>query len=271
MINKKSMTRVASLAIGVLLVGVSVSSSYAQSVSAGTSSAKGVKAQANSAARLSKIITKSDAAITARIDVLNKLNTRVQAMKNVSSTEKTNILNDVQTNISGLTALKSKIDADTDAKTALADEKNITGSFRIYALIVPQASILASADRVDTIVGMMTDVSVKLQTRLAAAQSAGKDVSSLQTSLSDYNAKIADAKSQAATAQSSISSLVPDKGDKVKLASNTAELKAARANIKTATQDIKTARQDVKKITQGLKALSPQTLKNVSASTTISQ
>ena len=270
MINKKSMTRVASLAIGVLLVGVSVSSSYAQSVSAGTSSAKGVKAQANSAARLSKIITKSDAAITARIDVLNKLNTRVQAMKNVSSTEKTNILNDVQTNISGLTALKSKIDADTDAKTALADEKNITGSFRIYALIVPQASILASADRVDTIVGM-TDVSVKLQTRLAAAQSAGKDVSSLQTSLSDYNAKIADAKSQAATAQSSISSLVPDKGDKVKLASNTAELKAARANIKTATQDIKTARQDVKKITQGLKALSPQTLKNVSASTTISQ
>ncbi len=253
-----------------LLAGVAiVPTTYADSTS--TANTAGLKSGANAAARLAKIIARSDTAITARIADLNKLNTRVQGLKNVSSTEKTNISNDVQTNISGLTSLKAKIDADTDATAALNDEKTITGSFRIYALVVPQGSILASVDRVNTIVDLMTPIGSKIQSRITADQTAGKDVSALQTLLSDFNSKIADAKIQAVAAQSGVVSLVPDQGNKTTLASNTAALKAARANIKTATNDLQTARQDAKKITQSLKTMDKQSSTSSSASSTVSQ
>jgi predicted secreted protein len=271
MINKKITASVASLTLGALmLAGFAVLPVSAQTVGASASTTIGVKAQANAAARLAKIIATSDTAISARITDLNKLNSRIQALKNVSSTEKTSISNEVQTNISGLTSLKAKIDADTDVTTAQTDSKSIYGSFRIYALVIPQGYIAASADRVDTIVDMMTAISAKLQARITADQTAGKNVTALQASLTDLNAKIADAKTQASTAQSGIASLTPDQGNKTQLDANIAALKASRANIKTATHDLTAARQDAKSIIQGLKALNVKTSANASASTTVS-
>lgn len=205
--------------------------------------------------RLQALITRSDNAITARINDLNKLASRVGELKRVSDTEKATITSTIQTNISGLTALKAKIDADTDLATAQSDAKQITGSFRIYVLVVPQGWIAAAADRINTIVGMLTTIGTKLQTKISAAQSAGKDVTTEGAALTDFNAKLADATSQAAAAQSGIANLVPDQGDKTKLAANTTALKAARADIKTATEDLQAARTDAKNILEGLKAL----------------
>jgi hypothetical protein len=229
----------------------------------------GVGATANVSTRLTTIIARGDADIAARITALNNLNTRVQSLKNVSGTEKANILAEVQTNSTGLTTLKSKIDADTAVTTAQTDDKSIFGSFRIYALVIPQGYITASADRIDTVVSLMTNISAKLQARITADQSAGKNVTALQASLTDLNAKIADAHAQAGVAASGVASLVPDQGDQTKLAANTAALKSARATIKVGTQDLQTARTDAKSIMTGLKSLGAST--SVSASTTATQ
>jgi hypothetical protein len=227
---------------------------YAQTVSTAVTSTTTVGThQANAAARLQAIITRSDAAINARIAALNALSTRVSALKNVSATEKANISTEVQTNISGLTTLKAKIDADTDVTTAQTDAKQITGYFRIYALVIPQGWIASSADRVNTIVGMLTAIGTKLQTRITAAQTAGKDVTAANTALTDFNAKLTDATTQSVAANAGIAGLVPDQGDQTKLAANTAALKAARADIKTATQDLLAARADAKVIVQDTK------------------
>jgi hypothetical protein len=209
--------------------------------------------------KLSDIIARSDTAITARIADLNSLNARVQTMKNESAAEKSSISSEVQTNITGLTALKTKIDADTDVTTAKADEKTITGMYRIYALIIPRGRILASADRITVVNGLMQALGTKMQTRITAEQAAGKDVSALTAALADMNAKIADAATQSQTAQSGIAGLTPDQGNKTVAASNHAALVAARANIKTGTQDLQTARKDITTILQGLKALGSKT------------
>lgn len=231
-----------------------------------TPSVANLKVQENAASRLAKIISQSDTAIAARLSALNDLNARVQALKNVSASEKTNISNEVTSNISDLTALKAKIDADTDVTVASTDSKTITGNYRIYALIMPQGYIAASADRVSNIASMMTVVAGKLQSRIAADQSAGKDVTSLQASLSDMNAKITDANSQATAAQVILTPLVPDQGNKTQMASNTAALKAARADIKTATKDLQDARKDAQSILKDLKALNVKV--SATASTT---
>ena len=209
----------------------------------------------NSSAALARVIARSDTAITTRINSLNALATRVAGMKNVTATEQASLSSEIQTQISDLTTLKAKIDADTDVATARTDAKTITDGYRIYALEIPKGYVVASSDRVTTIVGLMNAIQAKLQTRITTAQTAGKDVSALQTAMTDMTAKLADATTQATNAQSGVVSLVPDQGNTTVAASNKAAIEASRADIKTATSDLKDARADIQTIVTGLKAL----------------
>jgi hypothetical protein len=211
--------------------------------------------KANAGAKLVDVKARGDSDIAARIDSLNKLNDRVQAMKDDSAGAKAAIAAAVQTNISGLSTLKTKIDADTDVTAARTDDQSIFNDYRIYALVIPQGWLLASGDRVSTINGLMMDIGVKLQARISADQAAGKDVTALIATQSDMNAKIADSQKQVAAAQARISVLTPDQGDTTKAAANKAALVAARADIKVATQDLSSARADIAKVMKGLKSM----------------
>ena len=160
-------------------------------------------------------------------------------MKNVSASEKANISSEVQTNITGLTALQTKIDADTDITVARADAASVFTSFRIYALVIPQGYIEVGADRVNTISSLMTAFAVKLQTRITTDQNAGDNVAALQTALADIGTQTTAANAQASIAQDGVVNLTPDQGNATVAASNKAALVAARANIKTATSNLK--------------------------------
>ncbi len=236
-------------AAAVVAMLLSVAPAYAQTATSSSGSG------ANSATRLAAIITKANSDIAQRITSLNALNTRVQAMTNESATEKASISTQVQTNITGLTALQSKIDADTTPATARTDAATIFTTFRIYALVIPQGWILASADRVTTITGLMTTLGTKIQARITTDQTAGDNVTALTAALTDMNSKIADANTQSASAQSGVSGLVPDQGNTTTAASNKAALVAAKADIQTASSDLKAARADITTILQGLKSL----------------
>lgn len=218
-----------------------------------TSSAFAAQSTTGSSAALTRIITRGDSAITARINSMNALVTKVQAMKNLNSSQQTSLTQTLQTNISNLTTLKSKLDADTDTTTARADAKSITDAYRIYALVNPQVNLLAASDRVTTITTMMTTLGTQLQAKIATAQSAGKNVTALQAALADMTTQVSNAETQAQSVVSGISTLAPDQGNTTVAASNKAALTAARTAIKTATANLKTARQDIKTITRGLR------------------
>lgn len=206
------------------------------------------------AAKIADFKSKADKEIERRIKALNELNTRIQAMKKVTATQKSNLASSIQSQISTLNTLKAKIDADTDLATLKTDVQSITKSYRIFALVIPQGAEIAAADRALTLADQMTTLGTKLQTRISGAKTAGKDVTSLQKSLDDYNAKITDAKTQAQKAIDEISALTPDNGDKAKMEANTKAMKDAKAKIQAAQQDFVAARKDAKDITQGLKA-----------------
>ncbi len=191
----------------------------------------------------------SDVDILKRIDDLNKLNTTVQGMTNVSDAVKAQISAEITNNISDLTSLKVKIDADTDPTVLRADQRLIYDSFRIYMLIIPRGYAVASADRENKIEGLMTNVSSKLATDIQVAASQGKDVSAPQAELADLNAKIADAKSHSLSgALQDLGTLVPDLGNETLLASNTAIVSAARDDVMAARMDLEAARVDIEKI-----------------------
>jgi hypothetical protein len=240
------------------ILGVVAISVFTLAISTSSANASTASSTMNKVARQSQnletLITKSNIEITKRITSLNNLNTRVQGMKNVNSVEKSSITNEVNIENANLNTLKSKIDADTDITVAHTDSQEIFGGFRIYALVLPQGNIEVAADRVTTIVGLMNTISAKLQTRITTLQSEGKDVSALQASLTDMNAKLSDATGQSGSAQSGVASLKPDNGDKTILASNTTALQSARANIKNASADLKAARADITAIVKGIRS-----------------
>ena len=227
-------------------------------------------ATTNTTEVLSKVIARSDTAISARIDALNKRLARINAMQKVSDAEKASATAEVQTQISDLTALKVKIDADTDGATARADAKTITGDYRIYALIIPQMSIIASADRISTLVGIATTLQTKLQTRITDAQNAGKNVTALQAAMTDMTAKLSDATTQGQNANTGVASLSPDQGNATVAASNKTALVASHADIMAGVTDLQAARKDIATIVAGLKALGTiKASSSTSATTTV--
>lgn len=259
MTTSKIFVNIVSLAASISLVAsFSALPALAQTGAAGSATPGGVSGAAQTQ-RIQLIKTRAGEEIDRRITALNTLTTRIGYLKRVSDAVKSSISSTAQTQITELTALKAKIDADTDLATLRTDVKSITASYRIFVLVIPQGHLLAAADRINTIADSLTAIGGKLQTRISDAQSAGHDVSALQTALTDFNAKVADAKTQAAAAISAITGLTPDQGDKTKLQANQAALKNARALIKTATQDLDAARKDARTIMQGLKAFGATT------------
>ena len=173
---------------------------------------------------------------------------RMGSMKNLDATTKATLQAEIQTNISGLTDLRTKIDAETDLTLVQNDEKIITGGFPIYDLLIPQGWILAAADRVGVTASMMATIGTKLQTRLKTEESAGNDITVSETSLTDVNTKITDAQAQSSAAITIVSGLKADNGDKTIAASNATSLKTAKADIQAAIVDLQNAELAMKTI-----------------------
>ncbi|HAO64846.1 TPA: hypothetical protein DCQ44_02590 [Candidatus Taylorbacteria bacterium] len=194
----------------------------------------------------------ADKEITRRLDLLNKMAARIEEMKKVSAAGKASLSTDLQAHVNLLNNLSTKIKADTDAATLKSDVQSIAKAYRVYMLVMPQLQITVAADRLASTSDLLTNFALKLQERITTSQTAGTDVTALQTLLTDMNAKIADAKVQAAAAIAKVTGLTPDSGDAAVQASNQFALKAAREDIRVGTQDIKAANKDANQIRVGL-------------------
>jgi hypothetical protein len=226
------------------------------------------KVTASSTAETTRAARAKDKAaqeIDRRIASLNKLLARITAMKKVSVELKGTIKTNVENQINGFTALKAKIEADTDLATLKTDIKSITDSYRIYILVMPQVHISAAADRMATIINMMAEVGAKLQARIADAKTKGADTTALEASLTSLGTKLGSAQAHAEASINLIAPLVPDQGDQTIRAKNEAEIKKAQAEIKSGHEDLVAARKDISNIISGLGKINAQG----NASTTI--
>ena len=221
-----------------------------------TNAGVGATLSATTTARMEKARTRAAQEIERRIEALTKINVRIGGVTKISDQFKANLNTNIQNQITALTALKVKIDGDTDLNTLKTDVQSITKSYRIFALIMPQTHIAAMADRTATAINIMIGIGNKLQTRLTEMQNAGADVSAIIATLSDMGAKISDAQAKAQAAVDVTATLVPDNGDKDKMAANKAALTEGRDNLKEAHQDLVNARKYITTILKGIRELS---------------
>ena len=221
-----------------------------------TNAGAGTTLSATTTARMEKARTRAAQEIERRIEALTKINVRIGGVTKISDQFKANLNTNIQNQITALTALKVKIEGDTDLNTLKTDVQSITKLYRIFALIMPQTHIAAMADRTATAINIMIGIGNKLQTRLTEMQNAGADVSAIIATLSDMGAKISDAQAKAQAAVDVTATLVPDNGDKDKMAANKAALTEGRDNLKEAHQDLVNARKYITTILKGIRELS---------------
>mgnify|MGYP001791533152 CR=1 FL=1 len=213
--------------------------------------------------KVERLNDRANKEINRRVELLNKLITKINSVKRLTPAQKLSFVAEIQTEISSLQSLSGKIKSDTDPLVLKADVQSVIKSYKVYLLFVPKIEIIAAADRLANVADEMSSYSAKLKTRIDVAKTAGTDVSSLETLLADMNAKIADAKTQASNAIGVVLPLTPDE-----YPGNVAIFQSARKTIQAGRLDLVTALQDGQKIRKGLKGEKMEKMGSESAKVT---
>ncbi|MCL5797314.1 MAG: hypothetical protein M1366_00745 [Patescibacteria group bacterium] len=140
--------------------------------------------------QLQNIIQRADTLITNRLTSLTNLNNRVQNDSKLTSSEKSSLSAEIQTDINGLTTLKAKIDADTDFATARTDAKQIITGYYIYAVFEPKIRLLIVINNLQTVTANIQVLVPQIQNLINTFQSQGKNVSQLQSLLNDASSQL---------------------------------------------------------------------------------
>ncbi len=188
--------------------------------------------------------------IDRRVKALNALKERVSGLKRLSDSQKAEFAGKIQTEIDGLTALKAKIEAETDLETLKADVQSIVKSYRIFAFFMPQIQILVAADSLGEAADLLVGHADKLTLRVTEAKTAGHDVTGLEAKLSDMRSQIDLVKNINSQIESSVVVLTPEG-----FPGNKAALQVARSSLGTARKALDATRQDAASIRNGLLVL----------------
>jgi hypothetical protein len=220
---------------------------FAQTAS---SSARGALKTAVQDQRMTVIKQKSTNEIDRRISSLNGLLTKFSSVKKLPEEDKTLFTTQIQDYISQLTALKTKIEADTDLSALRLDARSIFTNFRVYAIFMPKLAELSAVDRMGVAADTLTDVASKLQTLITQLKNDGKDVSILENLLIDMNAKIAEARTVYQAVEAEITPVAPDG-----YPANLTTLKDGRTKLKTGAASLRAAWNDAVEIRRTIKSL----------------
>ena len=203
---------------------------------------------------LSCLISWGDARIAERITALNTLSGKVndrQSDHTITSDQAATIQADVTTNINNLNTLKATIDADTKPAQAVADDKSIFVTYRIFAAVLPHDYRLLWFDIMQNLDAQMKNLVPTLQNAVNGAPS--NIQSQLNSLFSDYQSQLAAAEAQFDAINSDLPQITPANFDssQTNFASTLSNLRDAE-NV--AAKDLRAAATDLHKMVQLAKA-----------------
>ncbi len=198
-------------------------------------------------------ITLGDQLISNRQTALTNLGNKVTEHLNdklITSDQANALQSDISTNASGLTALQTKLNGETNAGAARQDVANIFLQFRIYAVVLPRDYRHLFLDVAINVDGKLRGLSDDLKEAIQHAPASKQG--QLNTLYNDYLAQLSTAEGQFDTAQSDFPALTPENFNY-----NRSSYEASLNSLKTAEQTIhnalKKAGQDAHQIAQILK------------------
>jgi hypothetical protein len=179
-----------------------------------------------------------DCEINRRFATLSDLSARIAASKVMTGSHAAALQAGITSTRSGLTDLKSTIDAETSIPALQLDIANIAANYRVYLLVVPQANLINAADGVLSAQTRFATVNANLAARIAAARADGKDTTAAQADLDAMNASVAAAVGLADPLAAQLLPLTPAQYDS---GSGRPILTAARTALGHARDDLRSA------------------------------
>lgn len=192
----------------------------------------------------------ADNEINRRLGSLHSLENIVQDAHCLSAADKAKIEAEIRTEQSALPAVKTKIDDDGDTTTEREHVKSVSDDFKNFALIMPKVHLLRVSDRLTCAVTKVTKYADRLQTNIDAAKTAGKDVTSETTTMTDMRAQLKAASDDLSSALNAILNTTPDqfKADPSIVTNIKNQLNAGRQAIIQALKDGNTIRDGLKSL-----------------------
>jgi hypothetical protein len=244
---KRTITRHLGLTLGTTIGALSLAIIPAAALV--TAKSNGTTTAADQA-KLQLIINRGNSEIGRRLATLQTLSSKISSATKLTANDKVTLNDEVSNEVSGLTSLKTKLDADTTVIDARTDAQSIITDYRVYALVAPKVNLVKTADDQQVAESKLSALVPKLQTRINSAQSAGKNVTALQSGLADMTKQITAAQAISAKIEASVIDLQPTDYN-----SNHKVLSGDRDQLKTAQTDIQAAVSDATTIVSGLKNL----------------
>lgn len=176
---------------------------------------------------------------------LNSHVTKLFSAERISSADNSALVADISSNESGLTSLKSQLDAAPDAKTARADVKLIYTQFRIFAVVLPRDYHEAWLDAVTHIDARLKNSEPIIQDAINGAPASVQ--ARANTLFSDYQSQVSTAEAQTDAANALLGQLTPANFDASPSAYAT-QFGSYKTDIQTASGDTRQAVSDLHQI-----------------------
>ena len=197
---------------------------------------------------LESVQTASKTATDKRETALSAAIAKLDVAKGISASDKATLLDRLNADLAGMKDIEAKIAADTTLAAASADLKTIYTTYRVFAVAIPQARMVADIDRATSIeIPELTASQTKLAA-LLAGKDGSKSTAALQSDLADMTKQIAAANTELDGASGKVLAITP-----ADYSSNKTVVTSARASVKTAKNDLRQARADRKAILIALK------------------
>ncbi|MGH6656549.1 MAG: hypothetical protein ACRDVE_15260 [Actinocrinis sp.] len=240
----KSIARLGVAVTATAALATAAMPAYAQT---GTASSTSTTAPTTRTAGLKGAQTLADARIDGRLQTLHALNTAIGSATRLASADRSTLSSLIGSDISGLTALRTKVGGETTVAGVRADETAMVDVYRVYMLVAPKVRLATVFDIEATAGGTLQRVHDKLAARLAKQSGGGS---------ADEKARLADLQSQIQAAQQAASGKVaallaiqpsPDAtAIRSALSPLVTAAKSARRDLVQARDDAKTLRSELK-------------------------
>ena len=185
-----------------------------------------------------------------RITRLNQLTSKVSADKYLTDGHRSSLSGIVSHALDGMNTLRPQVQAATDAASLRTPCTAVVNDYRVYALVSPQVHLTRAADAAAHGITKLSDVDAKIDTAIASAAAAGKDVTTATADADAFTAAVAKVNTDIGGLADSVLALTPADYN-----ANHGALDAARAQAKAARTDAKAARTAGQTVRADLKAL----------------
>lgn len=213
-----------------------------------TQSREGAVSKTTGEAGAEALARRADAAIGRRLETLAHLVKKVESADDIRSADRTSLLDVLHAQQAGLTALRTKIAAETDADALGVLVRSIALDYRVYMLTVPKVRLVLAANKLLGAASTLEDAAAKLQAKVDGLPE-GDDATAGQAAIDAMLASVAKGRSLVEGVPASVIPLQTKDypGNRDELAEARQALKSGASTLREARKQAHSALELIKK------------------------